>query len=182
MKVGTRIIFTIFLILVFGACVMIACAAFGAFPEADVEGVLYGFTSSSYKYVWAGAAIVVGIVAIALMFFGKKDADKLPPSVTIFENEDGSICITSEAIDELVKRYLNEVGGMVVQRTRIIPQEGKCVRIDVYMSVRRDVVIPDLTKKVIEGMKCYIDKYAGLDASYVGIKILPMKQNQSPVK
>ena len=41
MGVGTRIVFTVFLIAIIGVCVFLVCAALGVIPAVDVDAVSY---------------------------------------------------------------------------------------------------------------------------------------------
>lgn len=179
MKVGTRIVFTVFLIAIIGVCVCVACAALGAIPAADVDGLVNGMIHSDYRYIWVACALVVAIVALVLMFFGTKKAE--PSSVLLASTADGSVSITLDAVDELARRYLNDVYGIMVQRTHVRMVSDRNVRIDLYLSLKQEVEAPRVTKDITEGLQAYVEKYSGVTASYVGIKILPLKQNQSPV-
>lgn len=177
MGVGTRIVFTVFLIVIIGVCIFVALAAFGMFPAADVDGLINGF-NTSYRYIWAAAAIVIAIVALCLMFFGiKKDEAS---SVVLVESADGSVSVTLEAIEELAQRHLNEIYGIIVQRIRSREVGPKTVRIDLFLSVKPETEMPAITKTVTEGVKKYVEQYSGILVTYVGIKILPIKQLQRP--
>ncbi len=180
MGVGTRIVFTVFLIAIIGVCVFLVCAALGVIPAVDVDALVYGMTNSDYRYIWVVCAIVVAVVALILMFFGTKKVE--PSSVLLAETADGSVSVTLEAIDELARRYVNDIYGIVIQRTQVRPTGERTVRIDLYLSVKQEVEMPQTTKDVTEGMKTYVEKYSGVTVSYVGIKILPLKQNQPPVR
>ena len=83
MGVGTRIVFTVFLIAIIGVCVFLVCAALGVIPAVDVDALVYGMTNSDYRYIWVVCAIVVAVVALILMFFGTKKVE--PSSVLLAE-------------------------------------------------------------------------------------------------
>lgn len=180
MTVGTRIIFSVFLLLILCVCIFIILAAFELFPANIMESIVSGFTSTGLRYVWAVVALVFAVVAVGLLFFG---ASKKEPNVVLLNSTvDGSVCITIDALVELAQRYLNEVHGIMTQRIVIVPTAERCVRINILLSTRPEVEIPKVTESVTDGIKYYIEKYSGINAAYVNIKILPVKHTQYPVK
>ena len=74
MSVGTRIVFSLFLIVILGICGLILAASFGAFTTEDILALVRGFTETGFKYIWAAAALLLGIIAICLLFFHSKEA------------------------------------------------------------------------------------------------------------
>ena len=89
---------------------------------------------------------MVAGVALILMFFGTKKVE--PSSVLLAETADGSVSVTLEAIDELARRYVNDIYGIVIQRTHVRPTGERTVRIDLYLSVKQEVEMPQTTKDV----------------------------------
>jgi len=180
MGVGTRIVFSIFIIIILGVCAGITLAAFGVFPAENVDRLISGFTDTGYKYIWAGAAIVLFAAGVILLFFGTKRVE--PVSVLLLSSVDGSVSVSLDALRELAGRHLNEVSGIITQRIDIHPIGDRNVRVNLYLSVKPEVEIPVVTKTIADGVKGYIEKYSGINASYVSIKIQPIKNNQYPTR
>ena len=181
MGVGTRIVYSLFMILIIAVCLLVILAALGVFPAQAVEALIGGFINTGYKYVWVAVAAVLVIVAVPLLFFGSKKA-AVPTSVLLSESVDGSVSVTIGALKELASRYLNEVYGIITQNIEIRPLSDRQVRVNLYLSTKPDVEVPEITKTVTDGIKEYIEKYSGISATYVGIKIMPVKNNQSPTR
>ncbi len=180
MRIGTRIIFSLLLLFIMAVCVLVMLAAFDVISAKDVTALANGFTQTSYKYIWAAVAAVIIIVALPLLFFGiKKDE---PTAVTLLAATDGRVDITVDAIKELTETYLNEVPDAVVQRILVVPVSYRTLKLRVYLSVRQGVEIPVLTSKISEELRAHIEKYAGLIADHVAIRVLPMRKLQYPAK
>lgn len=180
MSVGTRIVFSLFLIVILGICGLILAASFGAFAAEDILALAHGFTETGFKYIWAAAALLLGIVAIALLFFHSKEA---PVNAVVLDTSaDGSIAVTIEALRELANNYLKNVQGIVIQRIEIHPLGYKSLRLNLAISVRQEVQVPELSKRISEEIKSYIETYSGISADQVFIKILPLKPVQAPTR
>ncbi len=176
MSVGTRILFSLFLLIIIAASVLIILAAFDVIPGDVVLGLAQGFAKTWYRYIWAGAALVLLILAVSLMFFGAGKPE--PQAVSLNTGTDGSVDITLEAVKELAEAYLRDVNGVIVQR--ILPHATgyRSVALEIYLSVRQETAIQAVTEQISSEIREHIEKYAGLMTSHVGIKVLPMKQVQ----
>lgn len=174
MGVGTRIIFTIFMLVILCVFGLLAAAVFGLISSDAVSTAVNYILYGELRYVWAGIAIVIAILAVALMFFGIKK--KAPDTVTLIAGEKGSVHITIDAMEELARRFLAEIQGIEVNRISIRTIGPASVRVNIAVSVMKDVVIPEVTNNITEGMKYHLEKYAGIDAGFVAIKVLPQKQ------
>jgi len=180
MRVGTRVLLSLFLLLVMAVCVLIILAAFGVVSSANVVALAEGFTETEYKYIWAGVALALIVVAIPLLFFGiKKDE---PSSVTLASSTEGRVDITVEALKELAHCYLKDITEVIVQRVVVVPVSYRTLRMEIYLSVRTGAEIPAITTKISEEMRAYVEKFAGVLANQVTIFVLPQKQLQYPTK
>ena len=180
MSVGTRIVFSLFLIVILGICGLILAASFGAFTTEDILALVRGFTETGFKYIWAAAALLLGIIAICLLFFHSKEA---PVNAVVLDTSaDGSVAVTTEALRELPNNYLKNVQGIVIQRIEIHSLGYKSLRLNLAISVRQEVQVPELSKRISEEIKSYIETYSGISADQVFIKILPLKPVQAPAR
>lgn len=180
MGVGTRVIFSIFLLLVIGVCGIIIFAALGGFPEENMMELFRGFTETNFRFIWLGAAAVMLVVAVCLLFFGIRHREIAPVNILLNALADGSVSISIGAMQELIGRYLNTVKGIVPQRIEIRPLSERNIRVNIYLTVRPDISIPDLTKQITSEVREHIMKYSGVNASYVEIMVQPMGGNQQP--
>lgn len=180
MGVGTRIIFSILILIIIAVCVGIICAAFGAFDIAQLEGVFRGFTHTGYKYIWASAAALLLIVSVCLLFFGVKKPEET--AVLLMNTADGSVSVTLAAIEELAQRYLNEIYGIYTQKIMLHTVCDRQIRMRLYISVKPEVEMPQITSNITEGIKTYIEKYSGISANTVDIRILPIRQPMQAVR
>lgn len=175
MSVGTRIVFSLFLIVILALCGLVIAASFGAFAVEDILALAHGFTDTGFKYIWAAAALFLAVIALCLLFFHTKEA---PVTAVVLDNSaDGSVAVSVEALRELANHYLKSVQGIVIQRIDIVPLAYKSIRLNLAISVRPEVQVPELTKRISEEIKQYVETYSGISADQLHIRILPLKQN-----
>ena len=179
MGVGTRIVFTIFLLIVMALCVAIILASFGAFAQADLIALWEGFLNTGYKYIWAAAALVLFITALCLMFFGIRSKTPEPRAVVLEAGVDSSVSITLDALRELAARYLKDVSGVITNKIHLREAEEKSVHLKLELSARPDLEIPETVRKITAEIKEYMEKYSGIEVSHVEISMQPLKQNQN---
>ena len=68
----------------------------------------------------------------------------------------------------MIGRYLNTEGKGVPQHIEIRPVSERNIRVNLYLTVRPDISIPDLTKQITGEVREYIMKYSGVNASLCG--------------
>lgn len=175
MSVGTRIVFSLFILVVIAICVLLVLTAFNVVPANELTNL---FTQKTWvQYVAVGAAVLVIIVGICLLFFGIKKS--IPDNVVLSENMEGTVFITLLSLEELIQRYLHEVYGVVVNKIGIKPNGARSVNVKLYLSIKPEVEIPDITSKVMVGAAEYLERYSGIHANAVDIKVLPLKLKKS---
>ncbi|MGI6665450.1 MAG: alkaline shock response membrane anchor protein AmaP [Christensenellaceae bacterium] len=179
MRVGTRIVFSFYLLIIIVLCAAVIVAAFGLIPEADVQAVIDGFTSTWYKYIWAAAALLMLVVSVCLMFFGIKKNEVVPRAVVLDTSSNGNVEITIDALKELAHNYLRNISGIVVQRIDPKPLAFRSAKLTIHISVRQETEIPALTAQITTEIKEYFEKYAGVSIDEVVLRVLPLKQ-QTP--
>jgi uncharacterized alkaline shock family protein YloU len=179
MKIGTRFVFTVLMILIIGACGVIIAAAFGFISPETVLDVVNAFLNTDYKYFWVGGAALIALVAFCLIFFRKnRKAEKKNPvaeRVILDETEAGGISVSVEAIKESAANYLKTLNGVTVQNIEIRPIEGRSATGALSLSVRQDISIPAITAKITSEIREHVQLYTGVELQQVFINILPQK-------
>ena len=172
MKIGTRIIFTLFMVIILAVCACIIVSALGFVDISHAEALLNGFLYTDYKYIWAGAAALIFVVGVILLFFRKKAE---PKSVVVLKNEDGSVSITIDAIIELASRYLSGITGIVVEKIKISVITAGSIKVIIDLGVKQGVEIPAITAQIRTEIAEYILNYSGLTVNEVEIRVVPIK-------
>lgn len=173
MKIGTRVVFTVLMLFIIALCTGIILAAFNVISPEIVMGLAYGFTMTDFKYVWAGAALIIALTCLGLIFFRSKK--KTTKSVVLESDNGSSIAVTTDAVREVANNYLRTVEGSSIQRIDVIPVGLKTIKLNVALSVKQGVEVPVLTGKVKEEVKTYLEQYCGVLANEVNLKVLPQK-------
>jgi len=178
MGVGTRIVFTLFLVVIIAMCVVVCLAALNVISTAQIERLYNGFIGTNYRYIYAGVAVVLAIVALCLMFFGRKGRTVEPTTVVLEASADGSVHVSVDALKELCARYLNTVSGIIVQKITIHPVGDRNVRADIDIAVRPMTEVPVTSKEISDGIRTYVEQYSGIMVSDVRIRIQAIKDTQ----
>ena len=173
MRVGTRIVFSLFILIILVLCAFVLLVCLGFLPMEMAQALFYGFSGTSYKYIWAGVAAVLFVVGVCLLFFGSKRAE--PEFVLLNENVEGSVSVSVSAIEELALRYLAGETGVLVQRVKIGAIGQGQIKVKLYLSAKPGVEMPAVTEKISQGIKDYLAKYVGVIVSGVHIHMMPLK-------
>lgn len=180
MGVGTRIIFSVFILIILAVCAGVFLTTLGLIDYAIVEPVVNAFTDPVGKYVCAGVAVVLFVVGVCLLFFGIKKAP--PAAVTLVSDANGSVSLSLQAIEELSLRCLTEIQGIIVQKISIIPATHALanIRIRVEFCVKAGVEMPGLSENIKKTLKEYIEKYSGLMVDAIDLRVIPYKAPTYP--
>ena len=181
MGVGTRIIFTLFILVILALCAGVFLTTLGLIDYAAVEPIVNAFTDPVGKYACAGVAAVLFVVGVCLLFFGiKKSA---PAHVELVSDANGSVCLTLQAIEELALRCLTEITGITVQKIVIIPAAAAAnVKIRVEFCVKSGVEMPGLSENIKKKLSEYVKKYSGVTVDMIDLNIVPYKAPVYPAK
>lgn len=177
MKVGTRVVLTVYLVVVIALCGFILATLAGLVPGS----ILSDFTSTVnngaiwFKVLYAVIAIVVIIVSFMLMFFGAGKAPA-PRTANIATFESGSIRITVKAIEELVERFVHEERNVKGLRTEVVSHDDS-LDINMDISVLPDSDIPAVTKALQSGVSTYIQEHTGITVNEIKIMVTGLKEN-----
>ncbi len=171
MKAGTRVVFTIYLVVIIVAGLFLLATMFGAVDGQYLDGIVNTLYDGSmgYKILYAAIIIVIIVVGICLIFFGL--GKQTPKTARIASFENGSIVIAVRAIEELVERYVREtkhVKGLAHKVT----SSGDDVDIDVQLSVMPNTDIPQITKDLKDGLKANIEAHTGITVKQVNVSVM----------
>lgn len=183
MGVGTRILFTLVMLFIIFVSLVILGVSFGLIPARNVQELANGLLYTGYKYIWAGAAVLLIVICAPLMFFGRNKGEKddrssvfvNQKSVTLLETASGSVSVTVSAIKELARRYLASVVGLMSYDVNVSVNEERTVNLSVNVTFRPEVIIPEVTANISKGLTEYINLYSGIVVNEVTIDVLPTK-------
>jgi len=174
MRVGTRIIFSIFILIILALCAAVFLSVLELIDPAILQPIWNAFTDPVGKYACAAVAVVLFVVGVCLLFFGSKKA--APSMVTLTSGPDGSVSLTVQAVEELALRCVTEIQGITVQKIQITPAHINAnVKVKVEYCVKNGVEIPGLSEKIKEELKQYLEKYAGITVGVVELQVVPYK-------
>lgn len=173
MKVGTRIIFSLVMLMIIAICVLIVLSVVGIIPQANIDALYSGFTNG-YGWIWAAAACIIAIICLCLLFFGIGKSKVR--TVNISDNLDGAVVIVIEAFRELVKRYLDSKSEVITQSITVKPVEKRNVKLELHLAAKPETDIPLIADEIKSGLKEYLEMYSGVTASSISIIIDPYRQ------
>ena len=180
MKIGTRIVFTLYILCVILVCAfLIAGAVNASVGQAISSLIMTGLISGGfYPILWIIIAAVFAIVGIFLLFFGIKKSE--PRVAVVTQTTDGTVFIALDAIEELVRRFLKDITTVTTNHISIHGGDSAAgVSIAITLSVKPEVIIPETTQQVQEGVKYYVEKYSGITVLNVKTTVEPLKQNNA---
>lgn len=177
MKVGTRVLLTVYLIVVITLCGFILATIAGFISGNNILDFARTLVDGSvlFKILYAVIAIVLIIVSFMLMFFGLGKAPVARTAqVAVFES--GHVVITIKAIEELVERYVHQNKSIKGLRTNVVSHEDS-LDINLEVSVLPDINIPEVTKELQSGLVGYIQDNTGIMVKEIKITVTGLKEN-----
>ena len=175
MKVGTRIVFSLLMVIFIAVCAYIFCISVGF-----IDGFIFYVDDSVelyIRYIIAVVAAFLAVIAFCLLFFRSGKSDKISNRVILAQTEGASISITTDAIKELAGNYLRSIDGINVNNITIKPVSETGVSVNSAISVEKDVQMPQITQRITEEIKAYIELYSGVSVEKVNLNVQPLKAN-----
>ena len=171
MKVGTRILFSVFLAVIILVCICFLFAITGVAGAQDLTNIVATMTAGSfwYKFLYGAIMIVVIVICFILMFFGIKQ--ETPKTAKIAAFESGSILITVKAIEELVERYVRETKEVKELQSKVVSYSDY-IDISVEIAVAPDGDIPEITKNLQTGLAAEIEQHTGITVKQTKIQVM----------
>lgn len=180
MKVSTRIILTIYLIVIILFCAFMLLTMFNVIPQDNlvlaVRTILEGGVGYKILYVIIFAALIV--FGFILMFFGPGKKSKTA-TVSTFEN--GKIQISVNAIVQLTKKYLSEYENLKEEKINVIFKKDTA---NLYLNLTAvsGTDIPAVTDMLQKGLSEYIFSHAGIKLNNIKILISSISEEKPTLK
>ncbi len=166
-KVFTKVLLVIYCLIVLIFAVVILFSAWGIIST----NAFNDFIQSINPVAGLTVITIVGLLMVVLSFvfmFGK--GGSISECALIKESTFGSIFITITALEEIAKRYFNEVRE--VRAIRLQAFRGKTgIRILILMSLAPQVVIPAATDKIQTELKACLEDFTGIVVDKVDLRV-----------
>ncbi|MEI6101063.1 MAG: alkaline shock response membrane anchor protein AmaP [Eubacteriales bacterium] len=161
MKVSTRIIFSIYLLLVIGLCLYFLATMFGLLAQDGLLQVVTTIVDGSiwFKVLYTAIFGVVLVAGICLLFFGIRKEE--PKTAVVASVESGKISIAISALEELAAKFIKQtesIKGVAIKIHSLVDS----VDVDVKISVLPEVSIPEVTQNLQSGLIAYMEAYSGI--------------------
>lgn len=127
-------------------------------------------TVLSYAIMIVLIVILVGWSIRLLILAFKREPKVDKSSVSVQNTENGSVRISVQAMDMLVKQAIGKVDGVVDIKTNIINHEDS-ITVKVDMTIDSDVHIPNVTLIMQRQIKSFIEEYSGIAVREVTILV-----------
>ncbi len=170
------------MVLLLAVFVYVGIVAIGIVPDNELMFILDMFGDEKGRLIWALGAAILFVAGFPLLFFSrktKKDETDYSAGITSMREDGGSLFITIPAFEDLSKRYLATVQGIVLNGIRIVPTAEKKLLIDIRVSAKPGASIPVVTEKINTELKEYILKYTGVDTQSIDITMLPYRDSET---
>ena len=156
----------IFYCLITIALICIAAAvAFGAIP---FEGAYYQ-ESIIIQAAVAAIAVLLVIMGIIAMFESKKAA-RQNETQQIKDLTFGTISITVSAIEEIAKRYFDEIKE--VRAVNLLTSKTSIgINLGVKLTFAPQIVIPEITEKIQTELKECLETFTGITVENVNVTV-----------
>lgn len=141
------------------ACIGLAIWMPGLFSD----DWLWGFVIGGFA-----AVILLSIRSLRMAFRREPGPDKT--SVSVQNTEDGSVRISVQAMDTLVKQAIGHTEGVAAIKTHIINHEDS-ITVQIEMTLESDVHIPNITMLMQRSIKNFIEEYSGIAVREVTVMI-----------
>ena len=152
------------LLIILGALLVLLAVFVGyaAFNEGYILELLtslqFFFTAGNF-FLCLGCALLLLFVGVVVLFAGV--AHVSPPNhVSVANTNGGTVSISLEAIDRVVRHALAQVADVSEIETKLQVKEGG-VEIELHLSLPHGVAIPDLSSRVEEKVLNELQAVAG---------------------
>jgi uncharacterized alkaline shock family protein YloU len=175
MRAGTRVIFSILMVIFIAVCAYVFCVSMGF-----IDGFVFTMddgTELYERYIISVVAAILAVTAFCLLFFRAGKKERTGNRVVLSQTEGTRISVTTDAIKELATNYLKGIEGVTIQNIHIKPVSEKGIAVNSALSVQREIQIPQITQKITEEIKAYIELYSGAAVENVNLSIQPQKNN-----
>ncbi len=172
-----KIIYYLFLVIVLLISICLFVFSIGIIPFDDVNLYigLYYKGNLVLNLITVLVAIFLFISSIKLMFPGKKS--KTLSGALVKNTELGGIKVSIGTLNNLAQKAVRKFDEVKDVKSNII-SEIDGISVQLKLMIMPDVVIPDLTKKIQDEVKEYIETLSGIHVKEVQIFIDDLIQPQ----
>ena len=176
MKVSTRIVFSIYLLVVIAACLYVLAALVGLLPQEQLTQIA---TSLSGGNAWLRILAfvilaVIVVVSFSLLFFGiRKEKQK---AALIASYDSGTISIAVSALEDLAKKFVKQTGSVKGEAIKVLTL-GEEVEVDLKIKILPEVNMPQITQELQSGLIQYIETYSGIKVARAKVMIASIDES-----
>ncbi len=150
-----------------------------------LELTLMGYRISLGEGVWPMVALAV-IAAVLLVWSVqmirlalRREPSVEKGSVSVQNTENGAVRISVQAMDTLVKQAIGQADGVEEIKTSIVNHEDS-ISVNIDMTLRSDVHIPNVTMLMQRSIKNFIEEFSGIAVRDVAVLVSRIVESQPP--
>lgn len=126
--------------------------------------------STPQNRILAGVCSLVLIVVFAYLLVKSLLPSRKPKAVVIDSNLNGQVSITIEAVKVIIMKAVRQVEGVREVRP-VVNSSSKGLIVYLHMMINPEYSIPDMTEKVKNEVKRYLEELGGLKVAEVKILV-----------
>jgi len=166
-----NLIFVLFLVVVFFISGIFLTLSLGLFSlENFFFKTNYLIYSSFYNQIILGFVGALLIFLAIYLILQKTQIDKGNLSV-VQKTSFGEIKISTESIKRLALKVVKGMGEITETRLEIDILKSGGIKIDLHLSVKQDINIPELSEKIQRKLKEYLLETSGIETKEIKINI-----------
>ena len=124
---------------------------------------------------WTIGGAIVGIVLLTLsirvfLLSVRREPKIEMGSVAVQNTENGSVRISEQAIETLVRRAIGDADGIVEMHTNIVNHDDS-ISVNIEMTLESDVHIPNVTMLMQHTIKKFIEEFSGIAVREVTVLV-----------
>jgi uncharacterized alkaline shock family protein YloU len=176
MKGTTRIIFSVYLLVVIAACLYVLATLVGLLPTENLNRIATSVTGENAWIRILTFIILLVFVAVgfSLLFFGiKKEKQK---AALIASYDSGTISIAVNALEDLAKRFVKQTGSVKGEAIKVLTL-GEEVEVDLKIKILPEVNMPQITQELQSGLIQYIETYSGIKVARAKVMIASIDES-----
>ena len=182
MKIWDRLLLALYAIL--GLCGLAAVGGAIFAPEMTAR------VADKLRSAWDDRLIRIAICAVALVILVwtirvfllafKHEPRHDRGSVAVQNTENGSVRVSVQAMDALVRQAIGSSEGVVDIKSRIINHEDS-ISVKIEMTLSGDAHIPNVTMLLQRNIKSFIEEFSGIAVRDVSVLVTSIVPVEGPV-
>lgn len=168
-RIFLRILLTFYiLVFIFISGIVLACT-WGLINQIHpLYWVNLLYNNTVVKIVTSAICTVILLMSLKFMFTGARER-KIKTKI-LRESEAGTIRLSVLALQDMVNRYVTEIGDIRNYKTKIVTTE-KGINIELSLAVLPGTNIPELTASLQTGIKDNIETLSGIGVGNINILV-----------